>query len=58
MGVMPPNKNAGDKAKEDLKKSLNFLNNYLLHSTFLVGERISLADICVACTLILSLIHI
>ena len=58
MGIMAPNKNAGEKAKEDLKKSLNFLNNYLLHSTFLVGERITLADICVGCTLILPYQHV
>lgn len=31
---------------------LDVLNNHLLTRTFLVGERVSLADICVACTLI------
>lgn len=31
---------------------LDVLNHHLLTRTFLVGERISLADICVACTLI------
>lgn len=40
-----------DRAKEDVKTVLEILNAHLLTRTFLVGERVSLADICVACTL-------
>jgi elongation factor 1-gamma len=43
---------AADKAKEDLKKVITALNDYLLPRTFLVGERITLADITVACNLL------
>merc|ERR1712192_231029 len=42
----------GERAKEDLKAVLKALNDHLLAKTFLVGERISLADIAVACTLL------
>jgi len=35
-------------AKEDIHKALTTLNTHLLHHTFLVGERISLADIIVS----------
>jgi len=53
MGVMKENKGAVEKAKEDLKKAMAYLDQYLLHSTYLAGERITLADISVACTLLL-----
>lgn len=53
LGVMQQNKPAIEHAKEDLGKALKVLNDHLLHSTFLVGERVTLADICVACTLLL-----
>merc|ERR1719334_2258311 len=46
------NKNATDRAKEDIKAALKTLNDHLLTRTFLVGERVSLADIAVACTLL------
>merc|ERR1712226_1479773 len=46
------NKNATERAKEDLKGVMKALNDHLLAKTFLVGERISLADIAVACTLL------
>merc|ERR1739842_37275 len=52
MGIMQFNKNATERAKEDIKGGLKALNDHLLAKTFLVGERISLADIAVACTLI------
>ena len=38
---------------EDIKKSLTVLNNHLLTKTFLVGERVTLADISVACNLLM-----
>jgi len=52
MGVMQFNKQATEKAKEDIKKALTILNQYLLTRTYLVGERISLADITVCCNLL------
>ena len=45
MGIMQFNKNATERAKEDLKGVMKALNDHLLAKTFLVGERISLADI-------------
>lgn len=44
---------ATDKAMEDVKKCLTVLNNVLLTKTFLVGERVSLADISVGCNLLM-----
>ena len=38
---------------EDVKKCLTVLNNVLLTKTFLVGERVSLADISVGCNLLM-----
>jgi elongation factor 1-gamma len=52
MGIMQFNKVATDRAKEDVKSALKCLNDHLLTHTFLVGERISLADIATACTLL------
>merc|ERR1719354_1449483 len=49
---MQYNKGQTDRAKEDVKKALEYLNNHLLTKTFLVGERISLADISVCCTML------
>ncbi len=42
-----------DRAKDDIKKALSVLNQQLETRTFLVGERISLADIAVASNLLL-----
>jgi len=52
LGIMQFNKVATDRAKEDIKAALKTLNDHLLTRTFLVGERVSLADITVACTLL------
>jgi len=46
MGIMPFNKQACERAQTDLKAALAALNEHLKLRTFLVGERISLADIC------------
>merc|ERR1711863_111140 len=46
------NKNQTDRAKDDVKKAMKALNDHLLHHTYLVGVRISLADIAVACTML------
>ncbi|GAB6020135.1 Elongation factor 1-gamma 1 [Chamberlinius hualienensis] len=51
LSLMHPNKQAIERAKEDIKKLLTVLNNHLLLKTFLVGERITQADIALACTL-------
>jgi len=51
MGIMQYNKNSTERAKEDVKAALDALNNHLLTRTFLVGERVSLADIAVCCTM-------
>merc|ERR1712088_737992 len=52
MGIMQFNKNATDRAKEDIKAAMKTLNDHLLTRTYLVGERVTLADIAVACTLL------
>jgi elongation factor 1-gamma len=53
MGIMQYSKPNTDHAKEDIKHALSVLDQYLLTRTYLVGERITLADICVACNLLL-----
>jgi len=45
MGFIPNNPEATQKAKGDIRKSLGVLNDYLNSRTFLVNERVSLADI-------------
>jgi len=47
LGIMPFNKNTVERAKADISLALDVLNKHLLNNTFLVGERISLADIIV-----------
>lgn len=54
IGIMPYNKDNIKRAQDDLKNSLSVLNNVLLKQTYLVGERITLADICVFCNLTLA----
>ena len=39
-----------ERAKEEIKKAMSLLDNHLSTRTFLVGERVTLADITVACT--------
>ena len=46
------NKTSTERAKEDIKKAMTALNEHLLHHTYLVGERVTLADVVVACTMI------
>lgn len=43
---------ASERAIEDVKAALDVLESHLQKRTYLVGERITLADICVACTLL------
>merc|ERR1719466_549548 len=53
MGIMPFNKQATERAQADLKAALAALNDHLKLKTFLVGERISLADICCMANLLM-----
>ncbi|XP_023020463.1 elongation factor 1-gamma [Leptinotarsa decemlineata] len=46
------NQEASQRAKEDMKAALTILNAHLLTRTYLVGERVTLADIVVACNLL------
>ena len=41
-----------ERSQLDLQRALDVLNNVLLSKTYLVGERITLADIVVACSLL------
>jgi len=50
-GIIPNVPEATANAQEDVKKNLAILNAYLLTRTYLVGERITLADIVVASSL-------
>ncbi|KAJ8394070.1 hypothetical protein AAFF_G00054140, partial [Aldrovandia affinis] len=52
LGIMQYNKQATEQAKEEVKKVLAVLNQHLNTRTFLVGERVSLADISVVCSLL------
>ncbi|CAG0918832.1 unnamed protein product [Notodromas monacha] len=52
LGIMAHNKQNTDRAKETIKEALNHLNQHLLTHTYLVGERVTLADIVVACTML------
>ncbi|RLU20180.1 hypothetical protein DMN91_006787 [Ooceraea biroi] len=52
LGIMSYNKQTIEHAKEDVYKALTTLNSHLLTRTYLVGERLTLADICVAMTLL------
>ena len=58
LGIMQFNKNSTERAKEDVTKAMTALNDHLLHHTFLVGERLTLADIAVACTMISLYQHV
>jgi len=51
LGQINNNPAATGKAQADIKKSLEYLNSQLATKTFLVGERITIADIVVAMSL-------
>jgi elongation factor 1-gamma len=53
LGFLQFNKGNTERAKEDIKKALGYLDGVLKTKTFLVGERVTLADISVACNLLL-----
>ena len=52
LGIMHHNKQATENAKEEVKRILGLLDTHLKTRTFLVGERVTLADITVVCTLL------
>ncbi|XP_067831776.1 elongation factor 1-gamma [Heptranchias perlo] len=52
LGIMQYNKQATEHAKEEVKKVLSVLNEHLKTRTFMVGERVTLADITVVCSLL------
>lgn len=52
LGIMHHNKQATENAKEEVKRILGLLDAHLKTRTFLVGERVTLADITVVCTLL------
>eukprot|EP00903_Cladosiphon_okamuranus_P012753 g11922.t1 len=52
IGYMPYNDAAVSKAKEDLKTALGALEKALLERTYLVGDKVTLADITVASALV------
>jgi len=52
LGYIPDNTIATQKAKGDVRKALEVLNKHLTSRTFLVGQRITLADIVVATSLL------
>jgi len=51
-GYLPYNKNNVNKAQDDVRKVMGILDGVLKKKTYLVGERITLADITVFCTLL------
>jgi len=53
MGILQFNKNNNERAKDELKHILQLLNEHLRTRTYFVGERITLADITIACDLLL-----
>ena len=52
LGIMQFNKQNTERAKTELKQALAVLNEFLSTRTYLVGERISLADVCLCCNLL------
>jgi len=52
LGIIQFNKVAYEKAKDDISRVLAALNVVLGERTFLVGERVTLADITVVCALL------
>jgi len=51
LGVIQYNKQDTERAKEQIQKVLNVLNDHLLTRTFIVGERVTLADISLVCNM-------
>lgn len=58
LGVSQYNKTASEKAREEVRLALTALNKHLETRTWLVGERVTQADITVACNLLLLYVHV
>lgn len=58
LGVSQYNKATTDKAREEIRQALTTLNQHLVTRTWLVGERVSQADITVACNFLLLFTHV
>lgn len=58
LGIMQFNKNSNERAKLDIANVLKTLQTRLVNSTFLVGERITLADIVVFTSLLHLFEHV
>jgi len=58
LGMYQFNNDACNKAKETVKCAMQLLNNHLMTKTFLVGERITLADISIACNMVMLYKHV
>ena len=52
LGILQFNRNSNEQAKDQLKHIFQVLNEYLRTRTYLVGERITLADVTIACDLL------
>lgn len=52
VSCLPLSLQATEQAKEEIKRVLSLMNQHLNTRTFLVGERVSLADISVACSML------
>ena len=53
LGISQPIKSNVERAKQTITQVLGYLDNHLASRTFLVGERVSLADVSMACSLLL-----
>lgn len=58
IGIMQFNKNSNERAKQDINAALATLQARLVNNTFLVGERITLADIVVFTSLLQLFQHV
>lgn len=58
LGIMQFNKNSNERAKQDINAALKTLQARLVNNTFLVGERITLADIVVFTALLHVFEHV
>lgn len=58
LGIMQFNKVSNERAKQDINAALSALQARLVNNTFLVGERITLADIVVFTSLIQLFQHV
>ncbi|XP_055486373.1 LOW QUALITY PROTEIN: valine--tRNA ligase [Leucoraja erinacea] len=58
IGLLKHNKQAVDRAQVELRKTLRFLDDHLRLRTYLVGEKITLADVAVSCALLLPYQHV